>query len=133
MIVIDASTVISSVLEDENSASADIALAHAAREGALVPGNFWTEIIHALLRAEHRNRVDETTADLDLAEIQVLPFEIEFPDAHAVLSIARKHQLTGYDAAYLALALQTKLPLATVDTHLASAASATKCAWKPQR
>ncbi len=130
MIVIDASTVISSVLEDENSVAATLALEHVADESGVVPWNFWTEIIHALLRAERRGRIDEATADLDLVEIQALPLEADFPDLHATLSAARRYQLTGYDAAYLALAMQLQLPLATVDATLGAAAKAAKCAWK---
>jgi predicted nucleic acid-binding protein len=39
-----------------------------------------------------------------------------------IQEIARKHQLTAYDAAYLFLALQHRLPLATLDGSLTVAA-----------
>jgi predicted nucleic acid-binding protein len=130
MIVIDACSVISWALNDENGDAADAVVQHAAREGAVVPSNFWAEIVHALVRAERRNRVDDTTATLMLTEIMALPLTEETPDSHAVLSLARKYQVSGYDAAYLALSLQTQMPLATVDAALGTAAKAAKCAWK---
>lgn len=40
----------------------------------------------------------------------------------AVLALAVKHALTAYDAAYLALALASDLPLATNDRRMAAAA-----------
>lgn len=132
MIVIDASTVISSALEDENSVVAGVAFEEAAEQGALVPGNFWSEIVHALARAERRNRITEGSAELFLAELEALSITTEIPGVHATLNAAKKYQLTGYDAAYLALALQTQLPLATVDAGLAAAAKATKCNWRPK-
>ncbi|HVK18281.1 MAG TPA: type II toxin-antitoxin system VapC family toxin [Fimbriiglobus sp.] len=41
-----------------------------------------------------------------------------------VLDLARRHNLTEYDAAYLELAARTGLPLATLDNKLKSAAPA---------
>ena len=41
-----------------------------------------------------------------------------------VLTLARKHRITAYDAAYLELALRLDAPLATLDRALASAAAA---------
>jgi predicted nucleic acid-binding protein len=43
-----------------------------------------------------------------------------------VVRVARRHQLSAYDAAYLALALTEVLPLATLDRKLAAAARAEK-------
>lgn len=44
------------------------------------------------------------------------------------MRLTRRHQLTVYDAAYLALALRAGLPLATLDATLA-ATSPRACAW----
>lgn len=123
---------ISSALNDEESEAAGLALADVVDDGAVVPGNFWSEIVHALARAERRHRMAEGSADLFLAELEALPITTEIPGAHGTLDAARKYRLTGYDAAYLALAIQSQLPLATVDPVLASAAKAAKCAWKPK-
>ena len=47
-------------------------------------------------------------------------------DGREIASLAFKHGLTTYDAAYLALALDEGLPLATLDKELAAAARAEK-------
>jgi len=133
LIVIDASTVISAALEDENTPSADPALDYVAENGGVIPGNFFTEVVNALAKAERRGRIDSVKADIILSEILSLPLSVEMPDPHAVLVAARVHQLTAYDAAYLALAIQVEIPLATVDEKLSKAAKAAKCAWKPRR
>ena len=43
-------------------------------------------------------------------------------DNTSILTLAERHTLTAYDAAYLALALDRQLPLATLDRTLAEAA-----------
>jgi len=48
----------------------------------------------------------------------------QMPGEYAVLTLARRHRLTVYDAAYLELALGEASPLATLDEALASAARA---------
>jgi predicted nucleic acid-binding protein len=41
-----------------------------------------------------------------------------------ILPLARRHDLTAYDAAYLELAIRERLPLATLDDDLRQAALA---------
>jgi predicted nucleic acid-binding protein len=54
-----------------------------------------------------------------------LPIEIApLPEELAVLSLARRHQLSFYDAAYLELAQRERIALATLDRALARAAVA---------
>ena len=48
----------------------------------------------------------------------------QMPSEYADLTLARRHRLTAYDAAYLELALGEASPLATLDEALASAARA---------
>ncbi|HZZ00994.1 MAG TPA: type II toxin-antitoxin system VapC family toxin [Candidatus Baltobacteraceae bacterium] len=131
MIVIDASTIVSRALKDENSSRADAALSYAADHGALVPGNFQTEIVNAIVKAERRGRLDQLKSGLILSEIANMPLQAVFPDPHAVLAAARTHGLTAYDAAYLALAMQQRCRLATVDVTLAAAAQKAGCEWRP--
>ena len=57
---------------------------------------------------------------LDIAEDR-LSLNLFLPE---VLRISQQHRLTAYDAAYLELALRRRLPLATLDKDLASAARA---------
>lgn len=44
------------------------------------------------------------------------------PDERTVVELARRYQLSVYDAAYLGLALQEGLPLATLDSELVKSA-----------
>ena len=60
--------------------------------------------------------------------LQSLPISVDdetalraWPDT---LSLARLHELTVYDAAYLELAVRLGLPLASLDTQLKEAAAA---------
>ena len=49
------------------------------------------------------------------------PLVDDLDDNFAVLSLAQRHNLTAYDAAYLELALREKAILATLDRRLAEA------------
>lgn len=131
MIVIDASTILARILKDENNVEADKAVEHAARNGGFVPGNFHTEVVNGLVRAERRGRIDAVKAELMLAEVLNLPLTVDAVDPHVILAVARGNALTAYDAAYLALALERRISLATVDAALGSAAKVSKCRWKP--
>jgi predicted nucleic acid-binding protein len=52
--------------------------------------------------------------------IQVDPVQ----DEQAVFRLAREYRLSFYDAAYLALAMRERVPLATLDKALSAAAQA---------
>ena len=54
-----------------------------------------------------------------------MPIEIDpDPPGDAVITLARRHTLTVYDASYLELAMRENVPLATLDKKLAAAAEA---------
>ena len=58
-----------------------------------------------------------------------MPIDIDAPNQAVALQlphIARKHNPTNYDAAYLELAVRSRLPLATADKALIRAASELK-------
>jgi len=63
---------------------------------------------------------------LRLTKLSSLPIiiteEISILSTPLLLSLARAHQLSSYDACYLDLALKRGLPLATLDKKLAHAA-----------
>jgi predicted nucleic acid-binding protein len=124
--VLDASVAISWALADEAYPLADIALLQLEKLGsAIAPAIFWYELRNILVLNERRGRIAPVDADQFLSKVGRLHIEIEFPgESASVVSLARKHSLSVYDSAYLALALREHLPLATLDKYLQSAAVA---------
>jgi predicted nucleic acid-binding protein len=60
-----------------------------------------------------------------LSQLAQLPIaQSDRRDERAIFALAQRHLLTFYDAAYLELAMNETLPLATLDTALARAATA---------
>ncbi len=111
-------------MQDESDARAEVAAARVATERAIVPGFWWYEIRNILLLNERRGRITGAESEKVLRSVGSLP-EVSFPqDSGEVIQLARKHRLSVYDAAYLALAKSEKLELATLDNDLAKAARA---------
>jgi predicted nucleic acid-binding protein len=77
---------------------------------------------------ERRQRSTEAQAARWLAYLGCLPIAVDVETNDRawgdVLSLARAHRLSAYDAAYLELAHRRHLPLATMDDKLKAAASA---------
>ena len=69
-----------------------------------------------------------------ITRLKALPIDVA-PQAPAEILdlpvLARKHNLTNYDAAYLALAVRFELPVATTDTTLRQAAASIGCSIVP--
>lgn len=121
--VIDVSVMIAWSLEDERNNRSDSILFLARDQGVVVPQLLWFEIRSALLMAERRKRITAEAADNFLEGLEDL--EIRFAGRSAgrdLVRLARKHQLTGYDAAYLELAMYENLAIATFDRALLKAA-----------
>jgi predicted nucleic acid-binding protein len=126
-LVLDASVAVAWCFEDESSPIAERTLdLLAAGAEALAPSIWPLEVANALLVAERHNRITTAKVTALLRRISKLPIVVEqIPPARAfepILSVARQLQLTEYDAAYLELALQEALPLATLDAKLRRAA-----------
>lgn len=127
MFVVDASVVLAWIFDDEGSAAADAVLTRLGGERAAAPSHFPLEVANALRTAERRGRLDDADVRRLQALISALPVEIvpiELPTAlYSVLDLARRHDLTAYDAAYLGLAQFRDVPLATIDARLAAASA----------
>lgn len=125
-VVIDASIAAAWCFPDEDeSLSADFVLLDLVGEPAIVPGLFWYEVRNALIRAERRGRIDDDGAARFLEQLRKLRTEVDGEhDETRTLSLARRHTLTFYDAAYLETALRRQARLATLDGALAAAAAA---------
>ncbi|MDE1174131.1 MAG: type II toxin-antitoxin system VapC family toxin [Parvibaculaceae bacterium] len=71
---------------------------------------------------ERRARLTQADTAAFLAGLARLGVIVDqIPDEAAILSLARQHHLTIYDAACLELAQRTGFPLATLDNALARA------------
>jgi predicted nucleic acid-binding protein len=122
MFVVDASVALAWCLAHESSDLADMALERLEFEEALAPAIWPLEVANGLRTAERRGRLDMA----DLAHVRELlgslPVQIEGVPLDVALGevteLARRLDLTAYDAAYLALAARRGLPLATVDDRL---------------
>ncbi|MEH2143010.1 type II toxin-antitoxin system VapC family toxin [Nostoc sp.] len=127
--VLDCSVAISWCLVDENDDYANAILAMMPDSEAFVPGIWSLEIANTLVVAERRNRITQEQSEQAIALLQSLLIQVDsVTDAKALdatLKLARQEALAAYDAAYLELALRLQLPLATLDTRLAEAA--TRC------
>jgi predicted nucleic acid-binding protein len=92
-------------------------------EEALAPALWWFELRNGLVVNERRGRITEQKSAEFLADLSGLGITIDrSPNEGRLMSLARRHRLTVYDAAYLELALREGLPLATLDALLAEAA-----------
>lgn len=125
MIVLDASVALSWVLADESAPEAEEAMRRVVQDGAVVPRIWRYEMLNALLVAERRGRINSQDVADTLADLAQLPITVDDGEDDAdILRVARCRKLSAYDAAYLALAGRRRLPLATLDNQLQSAASA---------
>jgi predicted nucleic acid-binding protein len=120
--VIDNSIVMVWAFEDENDPYATRILNAMPGRTALVPPIWLWEITNALVVARRRGRITDEGASLFYAQLDSMLIEVVQPvflaDMREVYRIAGQYRLTAYDAEYLALALRTHLPLATLDRDL---------------
>lgn len=123
--VLDASMTIAWIIPEQGSAVAQGVFAKLADEEAFVPAIWWFEIRNVLVVAERKGRIAETIVTRYLSQLGRLAIHADTDvDEPAILGLARNHRLTVYDAAYLALAQRRRLPIATLDRALLSAAAA---------
>jgi predicted nucleic acid-binding protein len=126
-LVVDASVAAAWVLPDESSEAADAVLRRVAAEGAVAPELLWHELRNILLMAARRNRLPETEVVPALLRLRRLPIEAAETTSGGdakLVALAVRHGLTAYDAAYLLLASDRGLPLATADRALRRSAAA---------
>jgi predicted nucleic acid-binding protein len=124
--VLDNSIVMAWSFEDESDEYADAVLDRLAATSAVVPALWPLEVANALLMGERRKRSTEADTVKWLHILESLPIVID-PQTKATawshtLSLARGHNLTAYEAAYLELAIRHDIPLATNDQALKLAA-----------
>lgn len=129
--VIDASIALNWCFPDENSALARRVGTMFERGDTAVAPSFWPhEVLNALLVGERRKRISKELLQSFLKDLSTLPIGLQQLSSPAVFDrvqrLSREHGLTSYDAAYLDLALELELPLATVDDELIRACKKTR-------
>lgn len=126
-LVLDASLTLQWFLEDEADRQYALnVLVSLSRKRAAVPVLWFYEVGNGLLMAHRRNRVSFDQVQGFLTRLRDLPIQLvqQAPTEMLELpTIAQKHRLTNYDAAYLDLAMRLNLPLATNDADLRRAAA----------
>ena len=126
--VLDSSVTLVWLFEDEDDPYALTVRDRMPESSAEVAAIWPLEIANVLLIAERKGRVSEQKSTQFLRELAELPINIDLESAARnplrITSLARKHRLTSYDAAYLELALRLGLPIATLDERLRDAACA---------
>lgn len=136
--VVDTSIVMSWCFEDEENSYAEDVLESLEFAQALVPAIWPLEVGNVLLVAERKKRLSQAAVVRFLALLDGLPITVEQETRERMLkeivSLAREHGLSTYDASCLDLAMRLDLPLATQDTSLAKAAKKCKVpAFEPAR
>ncbi len=89
---------------------------------------WYYEMANVIRTAERRERISRENGDYFLSVLRHLAAQDDDFDRERiwidVLQIARKHNLTVYDAGYVELAARTELPLASRDKEMIVAALA---------
>jgi len=125
-LVIDTSVVMAWCFEDEINPYADFILDSLKNTVAIVPAVWPLEVGNVLLVAERKKRLTKAAGIRFIGLLSELPIIVdqEPPERmmREILSLARKNQLSTYDASYLDLAMKRDLPIATLDQRLIAAA-----------
>jgi predicted nucleic acid-binding protein len=127
-LVVDCSVTMGWCFESEADEYTDAVLGALHDGEAVVPALWTLEVANVLLVAERRRRISRADSDRFLRLLAALPIVMAEPLAlrhlDALLPRARELRLSAYDAAYLHVAIEQRMPLATRDRALRAAATA---------
>lgn len=93
---------------------------------AYVPAIWPLELTNALAVSERRGKSTTKKNNRFLLDIMELSIEIGDPirgDLKSILTLAREHTISTYDASYLDLAIRLNFPIASLDAGLLIAAA----------
>jgi predicted nucleic acid-binding protein len=125
-VVLDASCILVLALDEEMPQTVVRMFDRLPDYGAAVPSIWRYEVVNVLLLSVRRQRIDIESFHARLAEFARLSIAVDEMSTGRAwnegATIAQRHGLTIYDAAYLELAIRLALPLATLDKALARAA-----------
>jgi predicted nucleic acid-binding protein len=126
-VVVDASVALAWCFPDEGSDYADQVLVALKGHLIAVPPVWGLELANAILVGERRKRLKQPEIQrfLDLVDGLSIGQDTQAvgENLSGVLPVARRCNLSAYDAAYLELAIRLAAPLATLDRRLRRAAS----------
>ena len=121
MIVVDASVMVEVVLRSAAGEASRKRLLH-GREALHAPHFLDLEVANALRHCLVRGEIDHRRGSEALADLTTMPIERHGHRPLLERIWQLRHNLTAYDAAYLALAERLGAPLLTRDAGLASVA-----------
>ena len=133
--VLDCSVAMSWCFEDEANKFTDTILDGFLNGNASVPSIWTLEVANVILVSE-RNKHITKAQSLQFAELlRALPIVID-ETTHSramgdILSLARQHNFSSYDASYLELAMRKGVSLATQENMLKKAAQKCGVSLKP--
>ena len=122
-LAIDASITLSWLLPDEgDQESMSVRKELLTRESVWVPAHWRLEVSNSLWMAERRKRLNASGVAQAVALFMRIPVTID-PETNAragadTLALARKHEISVYDAAYLELAMRRGAALGALDSQL---------------
>lgn len=126
--VLDGSVTLAWLFHDEKDPYADAIIAKLPDLAMLVPRLWHLEVGNVLLVGERRKRCTQADTTSWLSFLSKMPVHVDGATENRAwsdtISLARQHDLSEYDAAYLELALRERVPLATLDGKLEAAARA---------
>lgn len=117
-VVVDASLVCAALFEEPEGPEA-LRLMNDRRLCA--PRLIDQEVVNVVLVKTHRGLAPDAARRI-LADYLEQPIELSDPDLEAQFALATRYGLSGYDAAYLWLAAELRVPLLTFDRKLGEAA-----------
>src|SRR3954453_9778770 len=126
--VLDGSVTMAWYFKDEMNDYANAVRAGMDQSQAVVPSLWSLEVANTVVMGEGRNRSPPPQAATWLGFLSVLPIVVDGETTARAwgdtLGLARAHNFSAYDAAYLELAMRRGLPLATLDDKLQAPAAA---------
>lgn len=125
-LVLDASSVLAWLHEDEIATGIDDVFRYVAARGAVVPALWHLEVANALTMSVRRGRLSLSARQTFLDNLRRFDIRVDEETVSNAwttsVTLADRFRLTIYDAAYLELAQRRRLPLATLDKVLVQAA-----------
>lgn len=130
-LIVDCSFIMSSVLPDENKENIKNIYQQIVENKYKIyaPVIFYLECTNVLTLALKRNRIIEEQFIEYLSLLSLLPINIDKFSAtsealYTISNLARKYNLTTYDASYLEVALRMEAAIATLDNNLINVSKA---------